>query len=160
MERNALSLTLYTAHPPDSCSAPHSWNRQLTRRQNQTTHTGSLTHLSDLVQQLVVLLPFLQGAQIATHPSCQGNGAVVPLECARFSGCFAAVCMCGCVRVCVSARAPLWGRNTLRLLFSGIPLASSSSATPPRCQTRIRQSWTCACVRLFVGVLSAAGTNT
>lgn len=90
---HTLILTLYTAHPPDSCSVPHSWNRQLTGHQNQTTHTGSRTHLSDLVQQLVVLLPFLQGAQIATHPSCQGNGAVVPLECARFSGCCAA-CVC------------------------------------------------------------------
>lgn len=42
---------------------------------------SSRTHLCDLVQQFVVFLPFLQGAQIATHPSCQGNGSGYPTEC-------------------------------------------------------------------------------
>lgn len=158
MVRNTLSLTLYAAHPPDSRSVPFSWNRRLTRRQNQTTHTGGLTHLSDLVQQFVVLLPFLQGAQIATHPSCQGNGAVVPLECARRFLCVLCCCLCvcasGCVRVC---ELPSGAGTHSGSSSSGIPRASSSSASPPRCQTRIRRSWTFACVRLFVGVLSGAG---
>lgn len=44
---------------------------------------SSCTHLRDLVQQFVVFLPLLQGAQIATHSSCQGNGAGYPMECVR-----------------------------------------------------------------------------
>lgn len=30
-----------------------------------------------------MFLPFLQGAQIATHSSCQGNGTGYPMECVR-----------------------------------------------------------------------------
>lgn len=41
----------------------------------------NLTYLSNLIQQFVVFFPFLQGAQIATHSSCQGNSAECPLEC-------------------------------------------------------------------------------
>lgn len=44
-----------------------------------------LTHLCNLVEQFVVFLSFLQGAQIAAHPSCQGNGAECPPECVRLS---------------------------------------------------------------------------
>lgn len=44
---------------------------------------SSCTHLCDLVQQFVVFLPLLQGAQIATHSSCQGNGTGYPMECVR-----------------------------------------------------------------------------
>lgn len=43
----------------------------------------SLAYLCNLVEQFVVFLPFLQGAQIAAHSSCQGNAAERPLECAR-----------------------------------------------------------------------------
>ena len=45
--------------------------------------TPSRTHLCNLIQQFVVFLPFLQGAQIAAHSSCQGNGAECPPECVR-----------------------------------------------------------------------------
>lgn len=44
-----------------------------------------LTYLCNLVEQFVVFLSFLQGAQIAAHPSCQGNGAECPPECVRLS---------------------------------------------------------------------------
>lgn len=44
---------------------------------------SSCTHLCNLVQQFVVFLSFLQGAQIATHSSCQGNGTGYPMECVR-----------------------------------------------------------------------------
>lgn len=35
----------------------------------------SPTYLCNLIQQFVVFLSFLQGAQIAAHSSCQGNAA-------------------------------------------------------------------------------------
>lgn len=98
MERNALSLTLLQRAPAGLLFS--AFLLEPTAR-NQTRHTCSLTHLSDLVQQFVVLLPFLQGAQIATHPSCQGNGAVVPLECVRF---FLPVVLSVCEQVGVCAR--------------------------------------------------------
>lgn len=76
---------------------------------------SSCTHLCDLVQQFVVFLPFLQGAQIATHSSCQGNGAGYPMECLPCTAC--AVCPRGRIHsssatsqlllICMSSGPPL-----------------------------------------------------
>lgn len=131
--------------------------------QRPDKHSRRVTHLGDLVQQFVVLLPFLQGAQIATHPSCQGNGAVVPLECA----CFFCACCAACLRrasVCECASSPLGQEHTQAPLLWDPPRLSvirECSKMPLRSfLTRIRQSWTCACVRLFVALFSAPETNT
>ena len=64
-----------------------------------------------------MFLPFLQGAQIAAHSSCQGNSAECPPE-----------CVCAVCRVC---ELPL-GRNTLGLLFLWLPHSSFSSVYPQK----------------------------
>lgn len=68
------SVLLHFSHPslsfPHASSIPPLW-------------PSSCTHLCDLIQQFVVFLLFLQGAQIATHSSCQGNGTGYPMECVR-----------------------------------------------------------------------------
>lgn len=77
---------------------------------------SSLTYLCDLVEQFVVFLPFLQGAQIAAHSSCQGNGAECPLEC---------VCCLRCVWT------PPWAMHT-RAPLPWLPHTSFSSVYPQR----------------------------
>lgn len=176
MERNALSLSLSLSltHTRAHARAPTGLivgvflllrpTAHLAQRPDK--HTRSLTHLSDLVQQFVVLLPFLQGAQIATHPSCQGNGAVVPLECACFFLCVLCClsALCVCERVCelpsgagthsgsssLGSPAPLRHPRVLRDAVALVPNAHQA-------ELDVR-----ACVRLclFVGILSAPETNT
>lgn len=77
---------------------------------------SSLTYLCDLVEQFVVFLPFLQGAQIAAHSSCQGNSAECPLEC---------VCCLRCVWT------PPWAIHT-RAPLPWLPHTSFSSVYPQR----------------------------
>lgn len=80
----------------------------------------NLTYLSNLIQQFVVFFPFLQGAQIATHSSCQGNSAECPLEC---------VCCLQCVWALPGAE---YTQAPLLLL----PHTTFSSVYPQRSPTR------------------------
>lgn len=78
-----------------------------------------------------MFLPFLQGAQIATHSSCQGNGAGYPMECLPCAAC--AGCPRGGIHSSSSAPPQLllirpssgappstWTHTPLQKLISGV----------------------------------------
>ena len=123
--------------------------------------TPSRTHLCNLIQQFVVFLPFLQGAQIAAHSSCQGNGAECPPECVRRLR-----CVCELPPGAKHTRAPLpWLPPLLSLIrvsseipppFHLLQAQETHSHTQTHTHTRVwahcySRAWGCSSFSVCVG---------